>query len=32
MTLINDIAQKYNGTFETTAENNKFTAVVSLKV
>ncbi len=32
MTLINDIAQKYNGTFETTAENNQFTAVVSLKV
>lgn len=32
ITLINDIAQKYNGTFETTAENNKFTAVVSLKV
>lgn len=32
MTLINDISQKYNGTFETITENNKFTAVVSLKV
>lgn len=32
LTLINDIAQKYNGTFETNTENNIFTAVVSLKV
>lgn len=32
ITLINDIAQKYNGTFETTTENNEFTAVVFLKV
>ena len=32
MTLINDIAQKYDGTFETKTENGIFTAVLSLKI
>ena len=32
MTLINDIAQKYDGAFETKTENGIFTAVLSLKI
>ena len=32
MTLINDIAQKYDGNFETKTENGIFTAILSLKI
>lgn len=32
LSLISSIAEKYNGSFETKAESNKFTAIVNLKV
>ncbi len=32
LSLLSSIAEKYNGSFETKTENNKFTALVNLKV